>query len=123
MKEKWLVSFGITHIMFLSAVLTFAVKNALLFYSLVNDITNQAFSVFVSILKESLLSVSKKNVLCIYATDCVSHVIFDVFVDALPVTIIASSHSLDIFELLTLAKVKMYVLNGFNINFCGLEPE
>ena len=31
MKEKWLVSFGITHIVFLSFVLTFAVKNALLF--------------------------------------------------------------------------------------------
>lgn len=32
MKEKWLVSFGITHTVFLSFVLTFAVKNALLFY-------------------------------------------------------------------------------------------
>lgn len=31
MKEKWLVSFGITHIVSLSFVLTFAVKNALLF--------------------------------------------------------------------------------------------
>ena len=34
MKEKWLVSFGITHIVSLSFVLTFAVKNALLFYLL-----------------------------------------------------------------------------------------
>ena len=95
---------------------------ALLFYSLVNDIASQALSVFGSILKESLLSVSKKNVLCIYATDCVSHVIFDVFAEVLPVTIIASSHSLDTFELLILAKVKMYVLNGCNISFCGSEP-
>lgn len=31
MKEKWLVSFGITHIVSLSFVLTFSVKNALLF--------------------------------------------------------------------------------------------
>ena len=95
---------------------------ALLFYSLVNDITSQTLSDFGSILKESQLSVSKKNMLCIYATDCVTHVIFDVFAEELLVTIIARSHSLDIFELLTLAKVKMYVLNGCNINFCGLEP-
>lgn len=94
----------------------------LLFYSLVNDITSQTLSDFGSILKESQLSVSKKNMLCIYATDCVTHVIFDVFAEELPVAIIARSHSLDIFELLTLAKVKMYVLNGCNINFCGLEP-
>lgn len=38
MKEKWLVSFGITHIVFLSFVLTFAVKNALLFYSLKTNV-------------------------------------------------------------------------------------
>lgn len=98
------------------------VFDCLLFYSLVNDITSQALTVFGSILKESLLSVSKKNALCMYATNCVTHVIFDVFSEVFPVTIIASSHSLDIFELLTLAKVKMYVLNGCNINFCGLEP-
>ena len=122
MKEKWLVSFGITHIVSLSFVLTFLVKNALLFYSLVNDITSQTLSDFGSILKESQLSVSKKNMLCIYATDCVTHVIFDVFAEVFPVTIIATSHSLDIFELLTLAKVKMYVLNGCNISFCGSEP-
>ena len=95
---------------------------ALLFYSLVNDITSQALTVFGSILKESLLSVSKKNALCMYATNCVTHVIFDVFAEVFPVTIIATSHSLDIFELLTLAKVKMYVLNGCNISFCGSEP-
>ena len=94
----------------------------LLFYSLVNDITHQTLSDFGSILKESPSSVSKKNVLCMYATDCVTHVIFDVFAEVFPVTIIASSQSLDIFELLTLAKIKMYVLNGCNINFCGLEP-
>lgn len=35
MKEKWLVSFGITHIVSLSFVLTFAVKNALLFYKVI----------------------------------------------------------------------------------------
>lgn len=98
------------------------VKNCLLFYSLVNDITIQTLSDFGSILKESQLSVSKKNMLCIYATDCVTHVIFDVFAEVFPVTIIATSHSLDIFELLTLAKVKMYVLNGCNISFCGSEP-
>lgn len=95
---------------------------ALLFYSLVNDITIQTLSDFGSILKESQLSVSKKNMLCIYAMDCVTHVIFDVFAEVFPVTIIATSHSLDIFELLTLAKVKMYVLNGCNISFCGSEP-
>lgn len=38
MKEKWLVSFGITHIVSLSFVLTFSVKNALLFYSDINVI-------------------------------------------------------------------------------------
>ena len=109
-----------------SVSVTFALTNVypsmLLFYSLVNDITSQTLSDFGSILKESQLSVSKKNMLCIYATDCVTHVIFDVFAEELLVTIIARSHSLDIFELLTLAKVKMYVLNGCNINFCGLEP-
>ena len=99
-----------------------SVFSALLFYSLVNDIASQTLSDFGSILKESQLSVSKKNMLCIYATDCVTHVIFDVFAEVFPVTIIATSHSLDIFELLTLAKVKMYVLNGCNISFCGSEP-
>lgn len=94
----------------------------LLFYSLVNDITSQTLSDFGSILKESPLSVSKKNALCIYAVDCVTHVIFDVFAEVFPVTIIATSHSPDIFESLTLAKVKKYVLNGCNINFCELEP-
>ena len=101
---------------------TCCMHSRLLFYSLVNDITSQTLSDFGSILKESPLSASKKNMLCIYATDCVTHVIFDIFAEELPVTIIARSHSLDIFELLTLAKVKKYVLNGCNINFCGLEP-
>lgn len=95
----------------------------MLFYSLVNDITSQTLSDFGPILKESSLSVSKKNMLCLYATDCVTHVIFDAFFEELPVTIIARSHSLDIFELLTSAKVKMYVLNGCNINFRGSGPE
>lgn len=94
----------------------------LLFHNLVNDTTIQILSDFGSILKESTLSVSKKNMLCRYATDCVTHVIRDVFVGELLVTISARSQSLDIFESLTVAKVKMYVLNGCNINFCESEP-